>query len=197
MTPPLYQWEDFVVVHREAAQAVIEVKTNLDKDGFRGVADVHQSIVPLDGFGLLPVFGYGIEGSSFETFLEYVRDEIQTNRLRATENRKVANLPFFTVVQSRHYFGFRPLIVGEAQPMNFLAINLEATGRVEEMDGVETGIFFDMLKIALNNKDFDLRYALGIYNCLPIDEKAKFWVDTNGVRHTGNITQGVDTSTHP
>jgi hypothetical protein len=72
--PPLYRMEDFVVVDRRVASAVIEVKSNLENKEFTEIIQVWKAA----RWCRIPVFGFAYEGIQFSTFLEYLRKAINT-----------------------------------------------------------------------------------------------------------------------
>jgi hypothetical protein len=187
--PPLYRWDDFVVVQEISAQAVIEVKSELDSKGFEALMDVHRSICILRP---IPVFGYGLAGVRFQTFLQYLSDEIVGNKLGLPSDRRVANLPHGIVVQQGHYLGFRPSWVTEGARWTYFAINLEAADHKEwSNDGIETGIFLNIFRAMLDsNGVMDLRFAATWFNEIPVAARGKVWIDSDGKTHEGRFPTG-------
>jgi hypothetical protein len=195
LRPPLYRWEDFVVVDHREARAVLEVKSNLGKKDFEAFLDVHTSILELEAVGqgqaFIPTFGYGLKGVGFSKCLGYVRGAVKTNRLKLDSPHKHLNWPVCVAVQEKNYIGVRPLHLLIGQPAFLLAdLTKLQDENAEPLDGIETGIFLDIYSEVLRLErdalvDTEL-YAW--FNQLPLQPEGKVWVTEDGVAHKGNIT---------
>lgn len=69
---PYYAIGELAVVPREAANLVIEVKTELDDKAFQEMLDVWESVFWLP----VPMLGFAYDGVRFQTFVEYLRKAI-------------------------------------------------------------------------------------------------------------------------
>ena len=108
---PLYRWEDFVVVQRREATAVVEVKTTLDEKGFGDLLNIQRSLVSVMGppSNHIPTFGFALEGVSFSSFVGYLQVAVQNNALNEEGDNRAFNWPVCVMVQDKHYLGVRPV----------------------------------------------------------------------------------------
>jgi hypothetical protein len=187
---PIYRWEDFVVVRHFAAQAVLEVKSNLYKDEFKELVIVHGSLIAMSGSIPIPTFGYGLTGATFNTCVEYVKDAVNNNLLNLANDQKHLNWPNCFVIQDTHCIGIRPMEQGSSKPLSFCLVDLaQADDTSYGVDGIETGFFLQIYTASLE----DRRRAFGEgtvyqwFNQLPISPEGKAWVTPDGTVHKGNI----------
>jgi hypothetical protein len=118
--PPFYRMENFVVVSKQVASAVVEVKSYLDNSRFGEIINVWRGVAP---FGV-PVLGFAYDGVTFETFLEYVAAQINTPRELASAAPDIRLVPECIAVHERNYVGFRCRnIEGCCQAWHYFALN--------------------------------------------------------------------------
>jgi hypothetical protein len=192
-TSPIYRWEEFVVIHAHAARAVVEVKSKLFDNEFHDLLGLHESIHGLQGSNLIPTFGYGLSGASFDTCIEYVKDAVIENRLNLDDDNRHLNWPNCFVIQDRHCIGVSPL--GQKttgmQPLSFCLVDLgEADDSTYTDDGIETGFFLQIYTAALELKRqaFTDWTVYSWFNGLPLKPNGKAYVTRDGVAHRGNIS---------
>jgi hypothetical protein len=192
---PLYRWEDFVVVHARAARAVVEVKTDLDKRCFEELLDLTASVVRVgaasSAMAPIPVFGYSLSGSSFETFVEYLVEGMATNRTAAGPDERVVNLPVVIAVQDKTYLAIRPTALAQGMPFCVCAVNLSATGGRDDKPTIahETGLFLQFYAHVLR-EEFNRIHAAELYpwfNKLQLPGTCKIWISPDGKQHTDQI----------
>ncbi len=203
ITAPLYQWEDFVVVRHTAARAVLEVKSNLQKKGFKELLDVHESLMRIEKAScpdaFIPTFAYALEGVRFRTFLKYVQKGIAENPLGFDEPMRCFNLPVCVAVQAKSYVGVRATICAAGMPIHYCAVNLSVEGddADEPPSGLETGYFLEIYTAALDDKRDTgvLVHTRGIhpsrlyswFNDLEVAANRKFWITADGTINKGKI----------
>ncbi len=186
---PLYRWEDFVVVQASQARAVIEVKSNLEEANFKQFLDIHTSIAKLECGGQvsIPTLGYGIIGVTFDTFLTYIQNAIEENRLDVSAEDKHLNWPVCVAVQNRNYLGIRSCGGKSDVPHVFCVVDFSKAidKSAQPIDGIETGVFLYWYTKILESGLHALE-ALALYewfNRLPIAPEGKAWVTPDGVIH--------------
>jgi hypothetical protein len=192
---PLYRWEDYVVVHDEAARAVVEVKSDMDKSGFEDFLNVHISVIMLEAIGqgkvFIPTFGYGLTGITCQTLANYLQVALTTNRLKVSSPRLHLNWPVCVAIQSRNYIGVRPLHLTSGKPLAFCIADFSKVQEASagSFDGIETGLFLEIYSGVLLNKRpaLDDSNLYNWFNGLPLTDAGKIWVTEDGVSHTGNI----------
>ena len=188
---PLYRWEDFVVVHDTEARAVIEVKSNLNKEGFSDVLKIHRSVLKLERSGVfIPTFGYGLKGVNFESVVKYVRSAVRKNKINAQPKQRHLNWPFCIAIQQQNLIGIRPLVSETDRPFHFCVVDLKrVTDKEALLDGLETGFFLQLYLDVLKGRSEALIDGV-LYtwlNDLPIKDDAKAWVSPDGEVGTGRI----------
>jgi len=112
--PPQYRFDDFVIVHPPTARAVIEVKSDLDGDDFLDLLKVHASVTELalksTSRLVIPTFGFGLEGVTFESLTCYLQQAVISDRLgcKAARLPLSVNWPDCIAIQARNLIGVRP-----------------------------------------------------------------------------------------
>lgn len=200
-TAPLYRYEDFVIVDDSAARAVVEVKSDLDKDNFEGFLDIHASVMKLElmsgGRVRVPTFGYGLTGATMPYLANYLRDALGQNRLRAEgiEAAPTLNWPFCLAVQSRNIIGLRPQmgVPGEKKDYPYCFCLADLTKATDAtalpVDGIETGFFLHFYSLMIRNQRDNLT-TVGVYNWfnnLPLSPDGKLWIAPDGTITQGDI----------
>lgn len=188
--PPLYRWEDFVVVKMVAARAIVEVKSDLQKTQFDELMKLHFSYRKLDrSHGMLPLFGYALKGFSFGKFLEHLSAVIRENPV---VNPSMARQGFWTtptciVVQQRNYISVTPNAVDRGHDWNCCAVNFAGSAYA---DGVETGTFLRFYSQLMETPNAGLTASAVArwYNQMDVPEKA--YIGRDGEIHHGNILVG-------
>lgn len=195
---PLYRWEDFVVVHRGEARAVVEVKSVLNEQTFDELLSVHGSLVEMaaatgPSYDFTPTFGFALSGVTFPTFVEYLQSAVRCNRLNESADARCLNWPVCIAVQDRNYVAVRPLQQMRDSGCRIGCCAIDFTklqGPVDErIDGIETGHFIEIYNAVLREPPFPL-FAENLYswfNRLPIEEGGKVWVTPDGETHHGDI----------
>ena len=186
--PPLYRWEDFVVVHTGSARAVVEVKTTLEDREFKQLLEVQDSVSEVQNSDTIRTFGYALDGVKFGTFLDYISMAVIANRLGLTDPaERDVNWPFCVVVQSRRYIGICPARSNEFIAVDFTKAKEESFGS----DGVETGMFLWFYTKVLEGisglSGISSTFVHNWFNSIEIESDGKAWVDTSGTIHYGNI----------
>lgn len=72
---PDYQIDDLIVVPRDAAKAVVEVKTTLEHREFRDIQEVWADVwwIPV------ATFGFAFDGVAFQTFINYLQESMRSD----------------------------------------------------------------------------------------------------------------------
>lgn len=193
---PLYRWEDFVVVRADTANAVIEVKSNLNQATFDEMIDIHTSVERIElaqsGPVFIPTFGFALQGVTFDSFLGYVSEVARQNPLEIEEGDQFLNWPLCIAVQDRHYLGFRHLGGSPENPFCFCAIDLNQVtdASLGEVDGMETGYFLNFLEWVLQERKNAMKSDVLFpwFNQLPISDEGKAWITMDGEIHYGSVT---------
>lgn len=96
---PIYETDEFVVVAREAALCVVEVKTTLEQKPFLEMIQVSEG---MGQYGYesydVPVLSFAFDGVKFETFLRYVAECAP----------RFSRLPRAIAVHDANYIGIWP-----------------------------------------------------------------------------------------
>ncbi len=193
-TPPLYRWEDLVVVRLKAAKAAIEVKSKINKGKFKEILGWHQSIERLRGpSSLRPVtFVYGRDGVNFGTFAEYVSKAISENELVCNPGTaQLTNVPTCMVVQDRHYLSVRARGSGNNGWYVYL-VDFTRTNKEEQcasIDGMAIGWFLEVYRNVIQERGEGLRpeAVRKWFNGLPIKDQGKTWIKPTGEIKRGNV----------
>jgi hypothetical protein len=190
-TPPLYRWEDFVVIHAFAARAVVEVKSDLCSDTFTDLLRVHESLISLQSPTFIPTFGYGLTGVTFTSCVKYIQDAVSVNRLNRGNAEKHQNWPTCFAIQNRHCIGVCPADgIGGALPAFCIVDLTQADDSAYTADGIETGFFLQIYSEALQQRRqaFAPATVYSWFNALPIRPDGKAWVTPDGTVTQGNIS---------
>jgi hypothetical protein len=180
--PPLYRWEDFVVVDTSSARAVVEIKSFLNQDEFNGLLQIQDSVRGLYSSTTFPVYGYALDGVKFETFFNYVAATVRENRFNAdAAYERDVNWPFCVTVQKQRYFGICP-----SRSSLYLAVDFSKS-KTEEMrtDGIETGVFlfFYGSGFVKHSTMLTETAAWKWFNRIEAEPTGKAWIDTTGTIH--------------
>jgi hypothetical protein len=186
---PFYRWEDFVVVRHEDARAVVEVKTTLNRQEFEDIVSVHQSIMAMSlrSGSPLPTFGFSLDGSTFDSFVNYVRGAIRRNELAQPDTRRLLNLPYCIAVQSRGYLGVRvPSDAGDPSGFHLIDFSRSTDAELYQPDSV-LGSFLYFYQEAIQEMtngawgDGVSRWA----QRLPVEPEGNLWIDPCGAVKSG------------
>jgi hypothetical protein len=191
--PPLYRWEDFVVVRDTVAKAAIEVKTRLNLARFRELVAMHASVRKVNRrvAGSIPTFGYALRGVNFETFIGYLSDEIKRNRIAIDDPKfgtadSYQNLPACIVVQDRNYIAVTPCLTFGGPWYS----GVVKYPRSKFPNGTETGMFIDLYS-GLIRPGFGVSLGpmevVGWFNRQDVPSEFKAYVDMNGDVQHGNM----------
>jgi len=186
--PPLYRWEDFVVVHTGSAKAAVEVKSDLNEEEFKRFLGFQDSVTGLYDSSPIPIFGFALDGVKFKTFLEYVKGTVRENRKQLSDHiERDVNWPFCIAVQGQKYLGI--CVSGRSR---FLAIDFsKAKSEDLRSEGVETAMFLHFYSSIFERGSVNLCSGslFRWFNAIDVESGGKAWVDTEGNIHWDeNIT---------
>jgi hypothetical protein len=158
---PYYAIEKLVVVPREVAAAVVEVKTHLANDSFQHILDMWEntSWLPVN------VLGFAYEGWTFKHFVD--------NLCQAIKDRE-AGVPDCIAVHRQNYIFIRtgyhlPQNSDRHRPARYqVAVNF---GAEEEKEGLSSGCFLDTFLRQLPSGGGHVR--------LPIDDFLPRWFNAD------------------
>ena len=149
---PDYAIGGLVVVNRQTARLVIEVKTSLEKDTLQQILDVHDSVHWLP----VPTLGFAYDGWTFETFLEHLTKSIKTARFGVPDCIAVHRQNYL-FVRSYYRLAPRPDAPGRHRPAQYqFAVNFGATGKDE---GRASATFLDFYLQLLRTDFLDSHLA--------------------------------------
>jgi hypothetical protein len=191
--PPLYRWEDFVVVPDRTARAVVEVKSNLDRRGFNELLSIHESVRTVNSGvpGRIPTFGYALTGVGFATFTDYLAETIKENRIARIDPRFTAadanqNLPTCIVVQEENYIAVTP---SDTRAGEWFCGAIKYP-RSQFPDGTETGVFIDLYSGLIQPGDgstLNLYHLSGWFNRQQVPVECKVYIDQHGGIRNGDM----------
>ena len=172
---PYYRMDEFVVVPRESARIVVEVKSALNKADLEQVVDVWGSTRPMR----VPTLGFAYEGMTFDTFVGHLADHVRLNS---------SSPPFCIAVHDRNYLSLRATHWGENCPYPCFALDFSHLG--EQGFGMATAYFLQWYFWLLTREaqpNITEYQALTWFNNLNIDDAAKRWIDSDGTVHIGRL----------
>jgi hypothetical protein len=167
--------ENVVVVPREVAAAVVEVKTELGKESFQHMLDVWKDTHWLP----VKVLGFAYDGWTFETFVHHLKEAIRDEHF---------GVPDCIAVHRQNYIfirtGYHLAPSGNRhRPARYqLAVNF---GAAERSQGLSSGCFLDTFLRQLPTVGGHAPISLDDYlplwfNQLSLPKEAKFVIADDG-----------------
>lgn len=172
---PYYAIEDLVVVPREAAAAVVEVKTDLGERSFQHMLELWKDThwLPVN------VLGFAYDGWLFDTFIDRLKQAIRDQEF---------GVPDCVAVHRQNYIFIRtgyhgPPTPKRRRPARYqLAVNF---GAREDTQGLASGCFLDTFLRHLPSTGGRAPLPIDVYlpawfNQLPLPKEARLTIADDG-----------------
>jgi hypothetical protein len=162
--------DEFVVVTPQATRFVIETKSYLDKERFRSILDIWESVRPFS----VPTAGFAFEGVAFKTFLGFLAEQVRGDS---------HNLPECIAVHQGNYLAFRPRSIFLPDTMNYFAFDFGKAGA--DSTGKATAAFLKLYAGWLLEgrkhpaNQFDWKLPSWFFD-MPLPPEAKKWISPDG-----------------
>jgi hypothetical protein len=176
---PLYQFDDFIVSDLWGAMAGIEVKTFLNKAGFKDMVNKNLSIRNLSREPKADGFGFALDGYDYSKFRAYVSDAITL----PSHDHNMASLPVVTCCQLKNYVCVRPSLTNAENERHHAFCVRPRRG----LSGWALAVFLRCLRVYVTDEykyGRDQRLPSGViynwYNDLPFDQFEKYHVNNVG-----------------
>ena len=181
---PYYAIENLVVVPREAASAVVEVKTHLGDKTFQHMLELWENMhwLPVN------VLGFAYDGWTFKTFVEHLRQAISHSRFGVPDCIAVHRENYIFIRSGYHLAPTNP---DRHRPARYqVAVNF---GAAEDKEGASSGCFLDtflrQLPSMLRPIPLDNHLPLW-FNQLPLPVEAKLIIADDGTISHGSLPTG-------
>ena len=173
------------MVPREAATAVVEVKSQLEEKTYQQMLDIWTNT---DWLKSVNVLGFAYDGWIFETFVEHLKQTIQDGQ----------GLPNCIAVHRRNYIFIRsgyhlaPKADGRRPAKYQLAVNCAAA---ENKEGLSSACFLDTFRRELPPAGGHSQLYIDVYlprwfNELPLPPEAKIAIADDGSISQGSVPIG-------
>lgn len=195
VSTPLYRWEDFVVVDAQATEAVVEVKTLINKVELQRISKWHKSIREVRraaSMSLRPYsFAYGIDGINFSTFVTAVAELVKKELIKCQPSGgdALSCIPDSVVVQKKNYFCIKPQSHKVQQRRRLYLVDFTKYDTQMSRKGFSTGNFLVFYRDLLENNfaNWDGDSLQEWFNWLPTSDDGKAWVANDGQVEHGKV----------
>jgi hypothetical protein len=182
---PYYAIENLVVVPREVAAAVIEVKSDLGKDSFQHMLDLWKDTHWLP----VKVLGFAYDGWVFDTFIDLLKQAIRDQEFGVPDCIAVHRQNYI-FIRTGYHLAPTP---NRHRPARYqLAVNF---GTAEDKQGFSSGCFLDTFLRHLPPAGGHVPLPIDDYlplwfNQLPLPKEAKLAIADDGTISPGSLPTG-------
>jgi len=179
---PYYSIQNLVVVPRDAAMAVVEVKTDLRTKTFQHMLAVREDTHWLP----VAVLGFAYDGWEFERFVTHLTQAIR-DRETGVPDCICVHRRNYVFIRSGYHLALKP---GRHRPARYqLAVNFGAT---ESNYGLASGCFLDtFLRLVASSRQISINTYLPLwFNKLPLPNAAKLVIEDDGTVSGSSLPTG-------